>query len=170
MGGNCVEPGGGAVSVEQHLGDDSGRDRDQQEIAPIVAPPVIAARRLAQAVAVVIVHDVGRRIAAGVVARAARPARVCLVARRCIARGCVARGDIDNTITPVMTVVAIVVPPVSVIAIIAVVVTVVVTVIPTRTSVASEDVNAWNIIAIRATTPVTIITAAMKANRRGRLR
>src|SRR5690606_8423559 len=49
--------------VQDDVGDDAGGQRDQQELAGIAAPPVVAARRAAQAVMAPVVDHVGRRVA-----------------------------------------------------------------------------------------------------------
>src|SRR5690606_25111005 len=82
----CCRPGRspGASAPGDHVGDDPGGDRHEQEVTGIAAAPMVAPRRLAQAVVAVLVDDVGRRIAGVAVMAAARPRRRSAIAPRVV--------------------------------------------------------------------------------------
>src|SRR3546814_18602456 len=61
--------------MQDQVGDDARGDCHQQVVAGVAAAPVVAARRAAQAVAVVVVDHVGAAVAGPAIAMAAAPAR-----------------------------------------------------------------------------------------------
>src|SRR5690606_28943606 len=62
-------------AVEDHVRDDPRGNRHHQEIPGVAAAPVVATRRVPQAVAAVVMDDVGRGVAAMAVVAAAGPGR-----------------------------------------------------------------------------------------------
>src|SRR5690606_16323861 len=158
--------GGSSGSAQQEIGDDAGGDGHQQEVAVVVPHPAVTPRRVAQAIAVVVVHHVDRPLVMVHVA-APGPAR-----RTDVARGRVVvanhRAVMDHHRARV-AVIAVVAAVPTLVAVITAVVTARMTVVATVVAVVPAAVVPATVV-VAVAMAATAVVVGQRDGRRGRRR